>query len=155
MKLIIIAGLPGAGKSTYITKLKGDTDEIAVYDDYYATQFKEQTAEGGTIDTDKNPLRNSRYTQLIRNLISGKTVIASDIIFLIPRHMNTFIAAIVAAVPDVELEIVYFEPALSTSVKNIETRGRDGRVEREKMLASELERRARFVKVTMKETYDA
>lgn len=153
-QLIIVAGLPGAGKSTYIRELKDANEVESVYDDYFATQFNEKVETKKDIDRNKNPLQNTRYSQLVQDLSEGKTVLVSDIVFYIPRHRNTFISAIIDAVVDVEFRFVFFEIDLEKSIKNIELRNSPDRVEIEKELAIEIARRAKAIEVITKETYD-
>ena len=149
--LLVVAGLPGAGKTEYVSKLQRERTIDAVYDDYFATQLNETK----DITINKNPYKNSRYFEIIRDLNDDKTVVVTDILFCISQHRNKFISAIIAGVQDVELEFVFFRVNPDSSKKNVSNRNRQGRVELEYDLIDKITAQATTVKTTEVESYDA
>lgn len=142
-KLTIIAGLPGSGKSTYINSHVYDT----LYDDFFVTQPSDDTAK--TLDDNKDPLKNARFAELVDELLSGKWVVVSDIMFCIPLHRNTFLSAVLSRAKEVELEFVMFENNPEAATVNVQSRGRADRVEEELKLIGEISER--YVPIGLRE----
>lgn len=131
---------------------KGTFD--VVYDDYFGTPIKKPDSPKGLYEN-KNPLKNTKYTELVADLVHNKNIAVSDIAFCVAIHRNNFIAAIVAAVADVEVSFVFFENNPEQSKRNVTARAREGRVEREIELIDQISKVYSKVTVHEEKTYDA
>jgi thymidylate kinase len=147
-KLTVIAGLPGAGKTTFF----GSEHYDVIYDDFYATQPNDEASSG--IDANKFPLQNSRFSSIVTDLYAKKSVAVADIVFCIAEYRNRFLAAVLLAIPSVEIEFVFFENNLDASLHNIQQRGRAERLEKELMFAKEISQRYSEITVRKEKTYD-
>ncbi|MEO5690893.1 MAG: AAA family ATPase [Candidatus Saccharimonadales bacterium] len=147
-KLIILSGLPGSGKTTYIESLKTQGFTGPIYDDYYATQHNERIDTVEDVDRNKDPVKNERFEQLITDLKNNPEVIVADIIFYIARHRNSLLVAVLNRMPNIDLKFVYLPVKIDTSIENIEKRNRNDRVTIEKELVRYIADRATKITVT-------
>jgi len=153
-KLIVVAGLPGAGKSTYLDDKQKSGEFDVVYDDYFGTSIKKPNSPD-ELHLDKNPLKNTRYINIIEDLIANKNVAVCDIVFCIAKYRNIFIASIIAAVSEIDLEFVFFTNEGTASQKNVHTRAREGRVEKEIELIDSISSQYSLVEVSEVKTHEA
>lgn len=132
--LIVIVGLPGSGKSTYIKELKKQHPDSLCYDDY----------QGDAYGNNSDPRLSKHYGPLVSGLKAGKTVIVSDIRYCLPGELGSFLGAILSAAPNVNLEFKYFANDPEICRKNVIDRAREERDEKELELIDTL---GKFYKV--------
>lgn len=98
-KLVIVVGLPGAGKTTYMESLERKGEIAVFYDDYQADAPEKA----------KSPYLSRYYSQMVAELKRGKTVAASDIRYCVQKELNALIASVISAVPETVFDIRYFK----------------------------------------------
>lgn len=152
-QLTIVAGMPGSGKTTYLQNELIRKKFDAVYDDYFSGVIKKPAAPKGLYEN-KNSLKNTMYVNIIKDLVVGRRIAVSDIAFCISLHRNNFIAAVIAAVPEVEIHFIFFDNKPEQSKANVRSRGREGRVERELELIDQISDVYSVVTLEVKKTYD-
>jgi len=114
-KLILIAGLPGSGKSTYGEKLKGEVGATCYVDDYHAK------ANGNRLG-----FENGReYRNLIAGLERGELWVASDIEWCRPEKRREVEAALRKAVPHVHIEWHFLATDEDTCRQRVQQRDRN------------------------------
>ena len=112
--LIVVIGMPGAGKTTYMEQLKQSGEISVFYDDFQAD------APG----KDKNPFLSKHFAALVKNLRLGKTVAVADIRYCDRRELNLLLAAVISAVPEIRIDLRYFENAADKCRANVSKRAR-------------------------------
>lgn len=111
-KVILIAGLPGSGKSTYGKKLKARLGAADYLDDYHAN----------AIGDDPAFKRGRQYERLIAGLKNGETWIASDIESCRPQKRREVEATLQEDVPQVVIEWHFLATDEDTCRRNVEQR---------------------------------
>ena len=126
--LIIIVGLPGSGKSTYMELLRTDNPDFSFFDDYQGSAYGE----------DSDPRLSKHFGSLASDLKRGKTAVVSDIRYCEPGELNLFLSVVLNAAPNVTLAFRYFENAPEVCRENVTKRDREVRVEKELELIDRL-----------------
>jgi len=113
-KLILIAGLPGSGKSRYGGKLKSKVGATCYVDDYHAQA------------NDNRPgFENGReYRNLIAGLKRGEVWVASDIEWCRAEKRREVEAALHKAVPHVHIEWHFLAAGEDKCRERVRQRGR-------------------------------
>jgi len=129
VKLIIVIGLPGSGKSykLYSLKEKGEVDFI--YDDFH-----------GKSKYDIACIENSRhYIDLMDNLMTGHTCAISDIEFCLSNRMAYIIDYFKKQFGDIEIRSLYFnndQEACSLNILRNQNRNNNERLAKIKLLSN-------------------
>ncbi|MGE5299224.1 MAG: AAA family ATPase [Acidobacteriota bacterium] len=113
-RLVIVAGLPGAGKSTYLEHYVQGHPHAIVYDDY----------RGAVLGKVNDPRLNKHYSELLLNLEQGREVLVSDIMFCIPKYRNELIAAVTGVLPAISIDYVFFANKTEICKQNVIKRNR-------------------------------
>jgi predicted kinase len=113
-KVILIAGLPGSGKTTYGYKLKAEVNAADFVDDYHAK----------AIENSPKFENGRQYEQLICGLKKGETWIASDIAWCLPEKRREVEKALRAVVPGVIIEWHFMATDEEKCRKRVEKRRR-------------------------------
>ncbi len=123
-KIIIIIGLPGSGKSTYIS-LNEEFKGAIVCDDYHKSSYKRS----------REFIDSIYFEDLKKGLIAGKDVVISDIAFCKPDRLDKITQNIQSLLSELEikatLECRYFENNPKACIDNIFRRNRTDRVQQE------------------------
>lgn len=119
--------MPGSGKTSYMQELLDDGKIDVFFDDFQAK----------APEKDKNPRLSRHYGQAVKDLRLGKTIAVSDIRYCIRSELNNLISAVIDAVPDIEIDIRYFENDPEKCIKNVHKRARKDRIEIELKLIQE------------------
>lgn len=118
-EIIVIVGLPGSGKSTYIEQ---NFEGVFVCDDYHKSG-------GGSFET------SVYYKDLVRTLAQGNNAVISDIAYckdeLLEETASGLLTLIGRLKINPRIKYLYFENDPDACKENIMRRKREGRVERE------------------------
>jgi|SRR5580658_6945634 hypothetical protein len=110
-KLTIIVGLPGAGKSTEVKRMRPSITGLCI-EDFHANAMQDSPA-----------VKDSRhYRALIEALQGGHDCVAADIAFCDPKRRMNFEQAIIQDVPTVHMSCKYFQKDYAKCENNIRRR---------------------------------
>jgi hypothetical protein len=112
--LYIIGGLPGSGKTHYLGELAADKKVAAYYDDYQKKAYGK----------DHDPRLSRHFGPLLSKLKRGQNMAVSDILFCQDGYLNLFLESILSVLPELEIELHFFENNPDKSTKNVTRRGR-------------------------------
>ncbi len=111
--LIIVVGLPGAGKSTKLQEIRSSLTGLSI-EDFHGNAFGDSPA-----------VKDSRhYRALLEALHAGHSCAIADIEFCDPVRRDRLHQAIVAELPELQIEWIYFENAPKKCESNIRLRNR-------------------------------
>lgn len=111
--LIIVVGLPGAGKSTKLHEFRSSNTGLSI-EDFHGNAFGDSPA-----------VKDSRhYRALLEALRAGHSCVIADIEFCDPHRRDCLQQTIVAELPNVQIEWIYFENAPEKCDRNIRLRNR-------------------------------
>jgi hypothetical protein len=124
-KIIVITGLPGSGKTSYLESHSEEFRDFLICDDYY------KSAPGRFVQ-----FNGSVYYPDIRNaLLNGGNVVIADMVFCedeFREEMQQEVAKLIKELGiDAEIDYKYFENNPEACIANILHRNRHGRVEGE------------------------
>jgi len=123
-KIILIAGLPGSGKTTYGSWLKDEIQAKCYLDDYHAN----------AIDDDPAFQKARGYVALIQGLKRGETWIASDIEWCRPERRREAESQLRRDVPEVVIEWHFLVVDKEVCRKRVRERGdRDEKTKAEEL----------------------
>lgn len=141
--LIIIVGMPGSGKSTFIEKLVKNNPTFCFYDDY----------QGEAFNDDHDPRLSKHFGPLVSDLLQGKTVIVSDIAYCVPNELGIFLGMILNIAPNVVLDFKYFTNDPEQCKRNVLQRNREDRLQKELELIDKLTKHYKVPTVEMIPVY--
>ncbi len=111
--LTIIVGLPGAGKSTEVKKIRPSITGLCI-EDFHADAFE-----------DSDAVEHSRhYWALIEALLAGRDCVIADIAFCDSERRATLEDTIRERIPGVDIEWKFFDNDYEKCEKNIRFRSR-------------------------------
>jgi hypothetical protein len=122
VKLTVVVGLPGSGKSRLLDGLRESCHGV-VADDYHAAPH------GGSPEV----TASRHYPALVAALRVGLDCAIADIAFTDTGRRLELDRVIRADVAGVSIEWVYFENDLEACLANVGRRGRESRAEEEEM----------------------
>ena len=121
-KILVITGLPGSGKTTYLKEHQTEFGDALICDDYY------KSAPGRVVQ-----FNGGAY--LKDALQKGKNVVIADIVFCedeLRKEMQEGLGALIKGLDiDAEVEYRFFENNPEACIENILHRNRQNRVEEE------------------------
>ena len=121
-KIIVIIGLPGSGKTTYLKDHEKEFGDALICDDYY------KSAPGRIVEC----RGSAYYPDLKKALENGRNVVIADIVFCedeMRKEMQDGIAALLADLDiDASVEYRFFENNPEACIANILQRNRTERV---------------------------
>ena len=119
--LIIVIGLPGSGKTHYLEELKAQKKIVAYYDDYQKKSYGH----------DSNPMLSRHYGPLLSRLKRGQSMAISDIVYTREDDLDAVVLSVLHALPEIAVELHYFENNPGKAISNITERARANYMEKE------------------------
>jgi predicted kinase len=113
-RLIIVIGLTGSGKTTYLEKIKANGEIDYMFDDFHAC------AAGNS-----HKIEASKYFNKLSSCLSDrKNCAIADIEFCKLDHLEYMITELVKLANNITIEYRYFENDPKTCIQNIKFRKR-------------------------------
>ncbi|MDB5260482.1 MAG: hypothetical protein JWN37_713 [Candidatus Nomurabacteria bacterium] len=127
-KIIIIVGMPGSGKTTYLETHKEEFGNALICDDYYRSATSRPrislSCEG-----------SAYYEDIKEALLVGKSIVIADILFCKDEYRNEIEQGIKKLISELNIEVSieyrFFENNPAACIANIMRRNRPERVEKE------------------------
>ncbi len=137
-KILLIIGLPGSGKSTYIEQHQNVFNDFVICDDYHKSALQKSRA-----------FKDSVYYADVRNaLILGKSVVMADIAWCKSERLDMVISGLRGLLKELKinplLEFLYFENNPEVCKRNAIHRGRKERIDRELEFIDEISKQYRI-----------
>jgi hypothetical protein len=108
--VLLVAGLPGSGKTTLATSL--EKHSWLVFDDYKAH----------AIDNSPAFSKSPRFVELIHSIRAGRKCVVVDIDFCVPESRSEAELVLQAEVPSIRIQWVFFAKDEPTCEANIRFR---------------------------------
>jgi predicted kinase len=108
--VVLIAGLPGSGKTTYLSRMS--QNGWVIFDDFKALAFDDCSKFRGS----------QKLPHLIRALLEGCRCAVADIDFCKMESREEAVQVLVASIPGVQIRWLFFENESSTCEANVQFR---------------------------------
>ncbi len=112
-KLTVVVGLPGAGKSTRVKKIRCSVTGLCI-EDFHANARRDSSSVKDSI----------HYQALIEALRAGHDCVVADIAFCEELRRNNLIEAVAREIAGVLVEPIFFENDPDKCRRNIQRRAR-------------------------------
>jgi hypothetical protein len=125
--LIIVIGLPGSGKTHYLNELKAQKKIAGYYDDYQKKSYGH----------DSSPFLSRHYGPLLSKLKRGQSMAIADIRYTREEELDALLVSVLNVLPDIAIELHYFENDPEKAIVNITARARASYMEKEQAFVKE------------------
>ncbi|HSX31498.1 MAG TPA: AAA family ATPase [Candidatus Saccharimonadales bacterium] len=113
--LLVVVGMPGSGKTTYLQKLLAEGRVDSVYDDYQKDTPEEDRS---------NPRRSPNFAAVCADLSHGRRVAINDIRYCSAPELERLCTTMQEKFPDLKIEQVFFENNPEACRHNVRLRNR-------------------------------